>query len=160
MGYFLLAAVAAAGFVASFACHLMGWLGVDPPWGRSLFVLHVGIFVVWIPLVVISNRTMPRPGRGNWEPLIGELPKWARTAFYTLFIYALLNFGHFIVATRQYPKHGVPFPVELRGFSGHWMMFYGIAALGFIALGRLARKRRENELAAKRGDLSAGSKER
>jgi hypothetical protein len=94
---------------------------------------------------------MPRPGRGNFEHLLAELPKWARTVTYAFFIYALLNFVHFIFATCQYPKHEVPSSVELRGFSGHWMMFYGIAALGFVALGRLARKRRQTELETEPG---------
>jgi hypothetical protein len=30
----------------------------------------------------------------------------------------------------------------VRGFFGHWMMFYGVATAGFVALARLARKRR------------------
>ena len=116
MGYLLLAMIAAAGLLASIACHLMGWLHVEPPWGKSVFVLHVGIFVVWIPLVVFANRTMPKPGRGNFEHLLAELPKWLRTATGVLFAYALLNFAYFMFCTRQYPKHGVPFSIELRGF--------------------------------------------
>src|SRR5882672_5432029 len=143
MGYLFLAVVAAMGLLASIACHLMGWLHVEPPWGKSVFLLHIGIFVVWIPLVLFANRTMPKPGRGNLEHLLAELPKWVRVATGGLFAYALLNFAYFIFCTRHYPKHGVPFSVELRGVSGHWMMFYGIAFAGFVALARLARKRRQ-----------------
>jgi len=142
MGYLLLAMIAAAGFVASLACHLMGWLHIEPPLGKSVFLLHIGIFIVWIPLVVFANRTMPKPGRGNFGHLLAELPKWGRIATGGLFAYALLNFVYFIFCTRQYPRHGVPPSVELRGFSGHWMMFYGIASAGFVALARLARKRK------------------
>src|SRR6059036_3856763 len=109
MGYLLLAVIAAAGLLASVACHLMGWLHVEPPWGKSMLPLHAGIFVVWIPLVVFANRTMPRPGRGNLEHLLAELPRWARVATSALFIYALLNFAYFIFETRKYPKHEVPF---------------------------------------------------
>jgi hypothetical protein len=140
MGYFFLAAAASAGFLASLACHLMGWLQIEPPWGKSVFVLHIGIFLVWFPLVIMANRTMPKPGRNNFEHLVAALPKWVQPVFTILFVYALLNFVYFIYCSTQYPKHQVPFYVELRGFSGHWMMFYGIAAIGFVALSRLAPK--------------------
>jgi hypothetical protein len=124
----------------------MGWLDLEPPWGKSVFVLHIGFLVLWFPLVVYANRTMPKPGRGNMEHLLAELPKWVRIATSCLFVYALLNFAYFMFCTRQFPKNGVPFSVELRGFSGHWMLFYGVAAVGFVALARLARKRRESEM--------------
>jgi hypothetical protein len=145
MGYLLLAMISVAGLLASIACHILSWLQVEPPWGKSVFLLHVGIFVVWIPLVIFANRTMPKPGRNNMDHLLAELPKWVRVCTGILFGYAILNFVYFMYCTLQYPKHGVPSSVELRGFSGHWMMFYGIASAGFIALARLARKRRNNE---------------
>jgi hypothetical protein len=145
MGYFFLAAIAAMGFLASVACHLLGWLHVEPPWGRSVFVLHIGFLVLWFPLVIFANRTMPKPGRANMEHLLAELPKWVRIATSCLFAYALLNFAYFSYCTREYPKHGVPFSLELRGFSGHWLLFYGMAVVGYVPLARLARKRRENE---------------
>jgi hypothetical protein len=147
MGYLLLAGIAAAGFLVSVVCHLMGWLHIEPPWGRSVFVLHVGIFVLWFPLVMFANRTMPMPKRrrANLEHLFAELPKWARAAVTVLFVYAILNFAYFMYCASQYPRHKVPFYLELRGFSGHWMMFYGIAAFGFVALSRLARKRKDRE---------------
>lgn len=148
MGYLLLATIAAVGFFASVACHLMGWLQVEPPWGNSVLVLHVGFLVLWFPLVIFANRTMPKPGRGNMEHLLAVLPKWARTLAYGLFIYALANLAYFMFSSSKYPKHEVPFTVKLRGFSGHWMLFYGIAVIGFVALARLARRRRENEKVA------------
>jgi|ERR1017187_376651 hypothetical protein len=143
MGYLILAIIAATGFVASVACHLMGWLHIDPPWGQSVFLLHIGIFVVWIPLVISANRTMPKPGRGNLEHLFAVLPRWVRIAIGVLFAYALLNFVYFIYCTQQYPRHKVPFLVELRGFSGHWMMFYGVASVGFVALTRFKKAERK-----------------
>ena len=144
MTFRFLAAFSGAGLVASVVCHLMSWFHVVPAWGRSVFLLHAGIFIVWIPLVVFANRTMPKKGRGNFEHLLAELPKWARVATSGLFIYALLNFAYFMICTSRYPKHGVPFVVELRGFSGHWMMFYGMALAGFVALARLDRKKNRN----------------
>jgi len=80
------------------------------------------------------------------EHLLAELPRWVRVVTGCLFAYALLNFAYFIFCTRQYPKHGVPFSVELRGFSGHWMMFYGVASAGFVALARLSKKRKQKSV--------------
>jgi hypothetical protein len=142
MIYFIPAAFALIGLVASIACHLMGWLQVAPPWGKGAFLLHLGLFVLWIPLVGCANRAMPAKRRNNVEHLLKELPKWVRIAVGSLFVYALLNFVYFIFCTSQYPKHKVPLFLELRGFSGHWMMFYGCALAGYVALGRLARKQK------------------
>lgn len=108
-------------------------------------LLHFGIFIVWIPLVFSASRTMPKEAAGNFDHLLAELPKWMRSAVIALFIYALLNFAYFIYAAQQHPRHGVPFDVELRGFSGHWMVFYGWATAGFIGLASLARRSRKSE---------------
>ena len=148
MGYLFLAMTAAAGFVASVACHFMGWLHIEPPWGKSVFVLHVGFLVLWFPLVIFATRTMPKGATGNVEHLLAELPKWVRRAVTVLLVHTFLNFAYFMYCTSQYPKRGVPFYLELRGFSGHWILFYGMAVTGFVALARLARKRKEHETVA------------
>jgi hypothetical protein len=144
MGYLFLAALAVVGFVASIVCHLMGWLHLEPPWGKSVFVLHIGLLVLWIPLVTFATRTMPKPGRSNTEHLFAELPRWVRPAAGVLCVYALLNFAWFMYCASRYPPgSNVPSYLQLRFISGHWMLFYGMATMGFIALARLARKRKE-----------------
>ena len=140
MAYLIMAFLAGAGFLASLGCHIIGLLQIEPPWGKSVFILHVGIFVVWIPLVFSANRTMPKRNRGNFDHLLVELPKWVRIATRVVFVYAAVNFVFFLVCASQYPKHKVPFTLELRGFSGHWLLFYGWATAGFIGLSRRARK--------------------
>lgn len=134
MKYYLLGFLAAAGLVASLICHIMALFHADPPWGHSVMFLHLGIFVVWIPLVFIADKTSPDQRRGNLDHLLKELPKWATNAAGAVFTYAIVNFVLFIIATTPYPKGQVPFYVELRGFSGHWMLFYGIALLGFSSM--------------------------
>jgi hypothetical protein len=141
MGYFLLAFVSIVGLLLSIACHILGWLDREPPWGTSNFFLHAGIFVVWIPLIVFAQHTKPKGSRGNFEHLLAEMPGWVRKASMGLLLYEVANFGYYIYCTRQYPRNAVPFPVLLRGFSGHWMLFYGWSVAGFVALGRLARKK-------------------
>lgn len=142
MTYSLLAVASAAGLLASAACHLAGWLWIDPPWGKSVFALHVGIFAVWIPLVINANRTMPKGNGGNLDHLLAELPVWARIGVGVLFVYAIAHFLLFMWQAGRYPKTEVPLALQVRGFSGHWMMFYAAATAGFVGLGRLARKRR------------------
>jgi len=142
MGYLLLSIIAASGLVVSTAFHIMTWLQLEPPWGTSVLILHIGWLILWFPLVVCANRTMPNPRRGNLEHLLAELPGWVRLATYSLFVYAIFNFAIFIASTRRYPKHELPPFVVLRGFSGHWMLFYFIASSGFVALWRLCRKRK------------------
>jgi hypothetical protein len=104
-----------------------------------VFALHAGIFIVWIPLVIFATRSAPDRRRGNLEHLLAVLPDGARVAMYGLFGYAFLNFAYFLYSSSPYPRHEVPFRLELRGFSGHWMLFYGVAAIGFVALERLVQ---------------------
>jgi hypothetical protein len=55
-----------------------------------------------------------------------------RAALVVLFAYALLNFFLFMSA----PPHttGVAPPSVLRGFSGHWMIFYAVAFATFYSV--------------------------
>ena len=136
-----LATIAALGFLASALCHVLAWLEIEPP--KAVMALHVLALALWFPLVLFANRTMPKPGRGNMEHLLAEFPKWMGVVFGCLLGYAILNFVYFAICTRQFPKHGVPFTLELRGFSGHWMLFYGVATVGFVALARLGKRQQE-----------------
>lgn len=147
MGFVILMLIAALGFLASIICHVLSWLGIEPPGGHIVLCLHVGIFIIWLPLVLFANRTMPKGARNNIDHIWAELPAWLNKSFSILFAYAILNFVYFVFCTFKYPKHGIPFSLELRGFSGMWMIFYGFGTLGFAGLNRLARKRKK-ELSA------------
>jgi len=54
-----------------------------------------------------------------------------RRAGYVLFAYAIINFVVFIATTATLPKKphqsADASPSVIRGFSGHWMIFYGAA---------------------------------
>jgi hypothetical protein len=144
MAYLLLATIAAFGFVASLACHILSWWQITPPGGNSVFILHVGFLILWFPLIIFANRTTPKGANGNLNHLFAEMPLWVLTAGKILIAYIILNFVYFMYCTSQYPNHKPPLYVEVRGFSGHWMLFYGIATIGFIALARLAQKQKQN----------------
>ena len=48
---------AACGLILSLAVHLMALAGLQPPGGNALFFgLHVGIFPLWLPVVLIMMK--------------------------------------------------------------------------------------------------------
>jgi hypothetical protein len=141
--YRLVATLAFLGFTASLICHILGWLRINIPGGETIFILHIAIFAFWVPLVILATKTMPPDSKkGNFEHLLAELPRWARHAFTAIFIYMFFNFAFFLFAAPKFPRNALPQYVLLRGFSGHWMMFYSAATLGFIGLARLAETKR------------------
>ena len=144
--YSALAWFAALGLFLSIVCHLLSWARLTPPGGQAAFLLHLGIFVVWVPLVFCANRTKPGGGRGNVDHLLEPLPRWVGPALSGVFAYAFISFFVFMAMTRQYPKHSVPAWLELRGFSGHWMLFYSVALAGFVGLKRL---KKNNDLSSR-----------
>jgi hypothetical protein len=88
-------------------------------------VLHLGIFVVWIPAVLAQYPLVRGHDRRNlWRALLRGAPSWTRTAVMVLFGYAFVNFGIGLLFTAAKPVGG---PAPLRLFSGHWMLFYGAA---------------------------------
>ncbi len=144
MGYLMLSVIAATALVVSISVHFMAWVNIDPPFHSLVPMLHVGAIILGIPLVLFAELTKPKTaGRNNLGHLFAEVPSWARVACYCLFPYAVLNFIYFIYCTKLFPRHAVPFLVELRGFSGHWMLFYGWEAAGFLGLASFVGKRKE-----------------
>jgi hypothetical protein len=122
--------LSAMGLLLSVGSHLAALAGWPIPGGNLVWGLHVGIFVVWLPTVLVANR-MTRYGKRSdfWKLALSGCPTWARYALYGLFGYAVLNF---IFGMSKLPGHGggsnASNPgVEVRLFSGHWMVFYGAA---------------------------------
>ena len=147
-----LSIVAFAGFFASLLVHLITFLGIDPSkhmpfvWG-----LHLGIFVVFIPMAIYQRRTRRNE---NWRASLDVTPRWAQYAVMAFLAYALINFALFFflseggvpsVRDGKYVLHNHGKVVRelsedeyelqkayvLRGFSGHWMIFYLVPALFF-----------------------------
>jgi hypothetical protein len=119
---FMLAA--AVGFGCSAAVHVLSWLGVTLP--QSLMFLHVGIFVVWIPTVFVTNRlTRNYKQKDVWRGSLRGAPPWASKALTVLFVYAFVHFFASLFLLKG--RLGVPEVETFRLFSGHWMIFYGFA---------------------------------
>ena len=130
--------LAAIGFVLSAAAHGYAVLGLLPPGAEHVMGLHLGIFVVWLPTVLAANRAVRGVNQKDfWKVVLAGAPGWMRYALYGLFAYALFNFVLF-AATSDGKHHGYSAvtPQVIRGFSGHWMIFYGAA---FVTLYSLLR---------------------
>jgi hypothetical protein len=127
----LLAAIfrllALTGFLFSLMVHVGALLGHDIPFEDGTWMLHVGIFVVWVP-AVLAGRQLSRDFRQKdfWKAVLRGCPAWLRRLAQALFAYAILNFLLFTLsmfggggAEPASPAHHF-----LRLASGHWMAFY------------------------------------
>jgi hypothetical protein len=129
------------GFIASVVSHIFGLLGYPSPFGNWAWVLHVGIFPLFIPLVLFANKTVPKNAdQGNFTHLMKEVPSSIRIIFIGLFLYTMLNFGLFIHQMSKYPRNQVPDWLTQRGFSGHWMVFYFSIFWGYWGLYLLSKR--------------------
>jgi len=121
--------LAALGFLLSVAAHVASIANIPLPGGQSIWLLHAGIFVVWLPTVLVAVRVTRGERRQDfWKVLLSGCPRWMRISAYVLVVYVILNFLYFM-ATSSQVRHaaGDPPPSVIRGFSGHWMIFYGAA---------------------------------
>jgi hypothetical protein len=142
-------ALALIGFAASVAVHVSTFLGADPQeWSPPVWLLHVGIFAVFVPAILLQKRTKKSRG-GN---VLSAAPPWMRLTLGTLFGYCFLNFAVFSARMDGTPGEGpkagsfilhnhgrfvrsITAPeyhhyraLVVRGFSGHWMLFYAASA--------------------------------
>jgi hypothetical protein len=133
---------AAAGLALSLTAHLFSYAGVQLG-GNGLFTaLHVGIFPLWIPVVLIAVKMSGGGGsRDFWNGILAECPVWMKYAVRGFLAYAVVNFVLCLVLTIfVHPDSGKPRspPTSLtwRMFSGHWMAFYSAGLLTVMAARR------------------------
>ena len=140
------------GFFTSLIVHLTTFFGIDPakhvPW---VWVLHLSIFIVFIPMLFVQGLT---PKKDFWSKFLATMPRWVRYTVKAFFAYAIVNFALFFFLSKggvtdvrdgKYVLHNHGNVIReltedeyqlqnayvLRGFSGHWMIFYLIPALYF-----------------------------
>lgn len=117
--------LSAVGLVVSLWVHIGALTGhrVQSTW---LFVaLHVGIFVVWFPAVLVASRR--GRGSGKWDAGMRGAPDGLKYLVYIFGIYAIVNFLFFMTQAPKKQSGNNPPPIVWRGFSGHWMVFYSAA---------------------------------
>ncbi len=122
-------ALAALGLLLSTAATVFALLNVPIPGGKLVWILHIGIFIVWLPAVIVAKRAVRGTAQTDfWKIVLSGCPHWVRYALYGLFGYALINFMWFFTSGGMQPHPtGGTTPSMVRGFSGHWMIFYGAA---------------------------------
>jgi hypothetical protein len=151
-----LIALAGVGLLLSVAVYVSASLGVDPKtWFYLYWVLHVGLFVIWFPAVLLSNELPHRISHGKREDrIMTNLPKWMARSTIVVFFFAVANFSvmmalthggsveekngradlvshdHVVKQLTSAEARDIPL-YEARLFSGHWIALYwiGICAL-------------------------------
>lgn len=163
--------VAVAGWALGLIVHLLSAAGTDVA-DKVPFIrlLHIGIFIVWIPAILELNKNKLQKASPNtismmrmsssdfYKALFGHCPKWLVIIAIGGFVYAFINFILFVttrqgmvnieggqyvlhdfgqtnktISEQEYHLHKA---YELRGFSGHWIAFYGVAAAVLFPYGK------------------------
>jgi hypothetical protein len=121
---------AGIGLALSVVVHLTAVAGIPNPLGGAAWILHPGIFVVWLPAVLASRALTRDAKQGDfWRVVLPGCPPRMRYLVYGFLGYAVVNFAMFILGL--YGDRDDQF-ASLRGFSGHWMVFY-VAALAMLS---------------------------
>lgn len=120
--------ISCVGLALSIWVHVGAILGQRVAPASFFWMLHVGIFVVWFPAVLIAQRLVGNTSRRDvWKVILKDAPVWLRYAVYGFFGYAIINFLFFMARPPAHSSRTDTPPEVWRGFSGHWMAFYAAA---------------------------------
>lgn len=128
-------ALSAIGLVVSVWVHVGAVMGHSVP--AFFWALHVGIFVVWFPTVLVAKRLAKGAGgKNSWKVIMRGSPAWMRYMTYFFAAYAFVNFLLFMQVPGGRSANDAPASVW-RGFSGHWMLFYSAALAVLYSAARI-----------------------
>jgi hypothetical protein len=120
--------LSAVGLVLSLWVHLGAVMGRRVAPEAFFWILHMGIFVVWLPTVLVARKRVGnRRSKDYWRLVLQGSPEWMRYMVYGFFGYAFVNFALFISKAPTGGGGANPPAIVWRGFSGHWMLFYSAA---------------------------------
>lgn len=139
VGRFLwpLITLSAVGLVVSLWIHLGAVAGRRVAPEALFWILHIGIFVVWFPAILVAKQRAGSTRRKDfWKVVLKGSPDWMRYTVYMFLIYALVNFSLFMLQIPTGGSGSDPPAIVWRGFSGHWMAFYSAALAIFYAAAR------------------------
>jgi hypothetical protein len=121
--YFFLV-LAVAGFLGMLAIHIAALAGVTVP-SVVLKVVFPGLFVVWLPTILVSNRLSKEYKQNHlWRATLRGCPKWMQTALWVVCGYGFL--GTFLLPLffgRNVDSYGG----STAGMSGFVIAFYAMA---------------------------------
>lgn len=124
--------LSAVGLGLSLWVHLGALAGRRVAPEAFFWLLHVGIFVVWIPAVLVGMKRVGTASRKDyWKLALKGAPEWLRYVIYGFLGYAVVNFAIFFFQAPHGNIGANPPAIVWRGVSGHWMAFYS-AALGIL----------------------------
>jgi hypothetical protein len=108
------------------------WVHIGAVMGRTVssafWVLHIGIFVVWFPAVLVAQRLVGNANRKDfWKVVLKGAPDWMRYMVYVFSAYEFVNFMISMGQASSGGRHTTPSASDWRGFSGLWMVFYSAA---------------------------------
>lgn len=155
----VLAILALTGFVLSLVAHLAASAGINVLALIPLvWLLHLGIFVVFLPFVAQTRNRLGT--KTSLTGLRAVMPDWALLLGAALFFYALINFllfvftaegsasirdGRFVLQDHgrlirelTANEYAVCQAKVIRGFSGHWLVFYYLP-FAWFTFGRKTR---------------------
>lgn len=119
----------ATGLVLSLYVHIAALRGQRVLPDGFFWGLHIGIFVIWVPTLIVAKELTRDAQRKQdyWKLALKDAPEWMRYMVFGFFGYACINFLIFLLHDPSRHGGGSPSPLEWRGFSGHWMVFYSVA---------------------------------
>jgi hypothetical protein len=118
--------LSAIGLLVSVWVHIRALMGRHVP--SSFWALHIGIFIVWIPAVLVAQRLVGNANRKDfWKVVLKSAPDWVRYMMYVFFGYEFVNFIIFIGQAPNGGRHTTASAPDWRAFSGVWMVFYSSA---------------------------------
>ena len=108
------------------------------PFGKYSWSLHVGAIVIWFPAVIAMIANFKgKIFKLDWKEafilnpfkhrFFKGCPRWMIILTSCLFIYGIINFAIFMGIEKNTGIESEDTAQMLRGFSGHWMIFYSAA---------------------------------
>lgn len=95
---------------------------------NKVFFLGVGVFIVWVPTVLVSIKlTKDFKQKEFWKAALRGCPVWLKYLVYIMFGYAAFNFIYMIISGDPSENEAT----TARFISGHLLVFYS-AALGTL----------------------------
>jgi hypothetical protein len=130
------------GLILSLGIHLDALRGRRLAPESFFWGLHLGIFLVWFPAILIAQKLVGYTrGRDFWKVLLKDCPSWLRYVIYGFMGYAVVNFLLCFGTEKAVGTGSNPSANVWRGFSGHWMAFYVVAAAVFYSAISASRTR-------------------